>query len=61
MCLCHQYITIFIVDSAGPLSSTVVSHWKTCAIVALGWILSGIPVGRKSFLGIMMALSGIIA
>ena len=51
----------FIVNGAGPLSSTVVSHWKTCSIVALGWLISGRSVGSKNILGILMALSGIIA
>ncbi|SPQ22809.1 b28cfb56-f72a-4d67-bf8b-b99c500918b7 [Thermothielavioides terrestris] len=37
----------FIVARAGPVSSTVVGHVKTCAIVTLGWLVSGRGVGDK--------------
>ena len=50
----------YIVSTAGPVSSTVVGHFKTCSIVALGWIASGRHVGDKSVLGILLALGGIM-
>ncbi|KAI0390023.1 TPT-domain-containing protein [Xylariaceae sp. FL0594] len=51
----------FIVGQAGPVSSTVVGHLKTCLIVALGWVTSGRSVGDKSILGVLIAVSGIIS
>ncbi|KAL2164143.1 hypothetical protein VTH06DRAFT_3357 [Thermothelomyces fergusii] len=52
----------FIVARAGPVSSTVVGHVKTCAIVALGWVVSGRGVGEwGSLLGVIIAVGGIIA
>ncbi|KAL8833361.1 MAG: hypothetical protein Q9170_004314 [Blastenia crenularia] len=51
----------FIIGGAGPVSSTVVGHLKTCAIVTLGWITSGRSVGDKSIFGILLAITGIIA
>ncbi|KAL8873874.1 MAG: hypothetical protein Q9174_000729 [Haloplaca sp. 1 TL-2023] len=51
----------FIIGQAGPVSSTVVGHLKTCAIVTLGWITSGRSVGDKSILGILLAIAGIVA
>ncbi|KAI4275752.1 MAG: hypothetical protein LQ337_002994 [Flavoplaca oasis] len=51
----------FIIGGAGPVSSTVVGHLKTCAIVTLGWISSGRSVGDKSIFGILLAIAGIIA
>ncbi|KAI5863097.1 integral membrane protein [Durotheca rogersii] len=50
----------FIVGQAGPVSSTVVGHLKTCLIVALGWATSGRSVGDKSVIGIFVAIGGII-
>jgi solute carrier family 35 protein E3 len=50
----------FIVNEAGPVSSTVVGHLKTCCIVALGWISSGKPIREVSLLGFMLAIVGII-
>lgn len=50
----------FIVAGAGATSSTVVGHAKTCAIVALGWILGGRSVSDKSLVGIVMAIGGIV-
>ncbi len=49
----------FIIAGAGPVSSTVVGHLKTCSIVALGW-----STGRRGntdwgISGIFMALTGI--
>jgi solute carrier family 35 protein E3 len=51
----------FIVARAGPVSSTVVGHVKTCAIVALGWLVSGRAVTDRVAAGVLMALAGIIA
>ncbi|KAH6850064.1 hypothetical protein B0I37DRAFT_444155 [Chaetomium sp. MPI-CAGE-AT-0009] len=52
----------FIVAQAGPVSSTVVGHVKTCAIVALGWAVSGRGVGEWGSLGgVVVAVGGIIA
>lgn len=43
------------------MSSTVVGHVKTCSIVALGWATSGRAIGDKSVLGVLVAISGIMA
>ena len=52
----------FIVAQAGPVSSTVVGHVKTCAIVALGWMVSGRGVGEwGSLAGVVVAVGGIVA
>ncbi|KAM4068029.1 eamA-like transporter family protein [Hirsutella rhossiliensis] len=51
----------FIVAQAGAVSSTVVGHLKTCTIVVLGWIVSGRAIGDKSIIGIILAISGIVA
>ncbi|AEO58041.1 hypothetical protein MYCTH_2060432 [Thermothelomyces thermophilus ATCC 42464] len=52
----------FIVARAGPVSSTVVGHVKTCTIVALGWLVSGRGVGEwGSLVGGTIAVGGIIA
>lgn len=51
----------FIVAGAGPVSSTVVGHLKTCSIVALGWTFSGRRVTDKGILGILVAIGGIVA
>jgi solute carrier family 35, member E3 len=58
---CINLSQFFIIDQAGPVSSTVVGHLKTCTIVALGWWTSGRTVRDKSVIGIIMAISGIIA
>lgn len=49
----------FIIAQTGAVSSTVVGHLKTCTIVALGWIVSGRPIGDKSIFGVLMAIGGI--
>ncbi|KAK4151518.1 hypothetical protein C8A00DRAFT_45299 [Chaetomidium leptoderma] len=52
----------FIVAQTGPVSSTVVGHVKTCAIVALGWVTSGRGVGDYGSLGgVGVAVGGIVA
>lgn len=50
----------FIVVSAGPVSSTVVGHLKTCSIVALGWAVNGRAATDKGVLGVIMAIGGIV-
>jgi solute carrier family 35 protein E3 len=50
----------FIVNSSGPVSSTVVGHLKTVSIVSIGWAFSGRSVTDKSLLGIFMTVGGII-
>lgn len=50
-----------IVNEAGPVSSTVVGHFKTCLIVTLGWMYSGKPFRDGSLLGIVLAIGGIIS
>ncbi|GAB7363559.1 hypothetical protein MBLNU230_g3826t1 [Neophaeotheca triangularis] len=51
----------FIINEAGPVSSTVVGHFKTCSIVALGWLYSGKPLKDGSLLGVVLAVGGIVA
>jgi solute carrier family 35, member E3 len=50
----------FIVAGAGPVSSTVVGHLKTCSIVALGWISGKQGANDSGIFGIFMALTGIV-
>lgn len=50
-----------IINEAGPVSSTVVGHFKTCSIVAMGWIISGKPLADGSLVGIVLAVGGIVA
>ena len=49
----------FIIAQTGAVSSTVVGHLKTCTIVALGWLVSGRPIGDKSIFGVIVAIGGI--
>ena len=51
----------FIVTQAGPVSSTVVGHLKTCTIVAMGWALSGRAIDDEAVIGVILAIGGIIA
>ena len=52
----------FIVSDAGPVTSTVVGHLKTCSIVALGWYRDGRTADdRRAILGVLMAIGGIIS
>ena len=51
---------LYIVNEAGPVSSTVVGHLKTCCIVALGWFFSGRSVRDWSVVGIVLAIGSII-
>ncbi|KAL8782495.1 MAG: hypothetical protein Q9213_005334 [Squamulea squamosa] len=50
----------FIIAGAGAVSSTVVGHVKTCAIVALGWIISRRSVTDRSAFGVIVAIASII-
>lgn len=49
----------FIIVGAGPVSSTVVGHVKTCLIVALGWITSGRTVTDRSVMGVIIAIGSV--
>ena len=49
----------FIIAGAGPVSSTVVGHVKTCSIVTLGWVVSGRVVTANSAFGVMLAIASI--
>lgn len=51
----------FVIAGAGPVSSTVVSHVKTCSIVTLGWITSGRVVTANSAFGIVLAIASVIS
>ena len=51
----------YIVKEAGPVSSTVVGHVKTCFIVALGWMTSGRKANDRSIFGIVLAITGVFA
>lgn len=51
----------YIINEAGPVSSTVVGHFKTCIIVALGWVTSGRSIRDGTVVGIIAALGGIIS
>ncbi|OOF94211.1 hypothetical protein ASPCADRAFT_149490 [Aspergillus carbonarius ITEM 5010] len=48
----------YIIDAAGPVTSTVIGQLKTCIIVGLGWVLSDHEILRQSIAGILMALAG---
>ncbi|KAL8698310.1 MAG: hypothetical protein Q9201_006639 [Fulgogasparrea decipioides] len=50
----------FIIAGAGAVSSTVVGHVKTCAIVALGWVISRRPVTDRSAFGVILAITSIV-
>lgn len=44
-------LSLFPQAKAGPTSSTMVGHAKTCSIVMLGWISSRRGVSDKSLVG----------
>ena len=50
----------FIIAGAGPVSSTVAGHVKTCAIVILGRVVSGQTVTDRSMFGVLIAIASII-
>ncbi|KAG9247551.1 putative solute carrier family 35 member E3 [Calycina marina] len=50
----------FIVNSSGPVTSTVVGHLKTISIVSIGWAVSGRGVTDRSALGVLMTVGGIL-
>jgi len=50
----------FIISQTGAVTSTVVGHVKTCAIVSLGWTMSGRVIMDKAIVGVIIALGGII-
>ncbi|MCJ1267517.1 hypothetical protein MMC22_007402 [Lobaria immixta] len=49
----------FIIVGAGPVSSTVVGHVKTCLIVSLGWITAGRAVTDRSVFGVIVAIGSV--
>lgn len=49
------YVTI----GAGPVSSTVAGHLKTCSIIVLGWITAGQRITDRSMFGISLAVGSI--
>ncbi|EEQ90923.1 hypothetical protein RJZ56_002345 [Blastomyces dermatitidis] len=60
-CACIVNLSLFfIIDHAGPVSSTVTGHLKTCVIVGLGWATSEKVVGFESKFGILFAILGIM-
>ncbi|PGH09431.1 solute carrier family 35, member E3 [Blastomyces parvus] len=60
-CACVVNLSLFfIIDHAGPVSSTVTGHLKTCVIVGLGWATSERAVGFESKFGILFAILGIM-
>lgn len=61
LCACLINLSQYaIINEGGPVTSTVVGHFKTCFIVLIGWIVSKRPVTDGSMLGIVMAVGGII-
>ncbi|KAF9892781.1 hypothetical protein FE257_000370 [Aspergillus nanangensis] len=49
---------VYIIDAAGPVSSSVVAQVKTCIIVSLGWVYCGHVVDHRSLVGIMISALG---
>ncbi|KAK3706317.1 hypothetical protein LTR37_012832 [Vermiconidia calcicola] len=50
-----------IIHEAGPVSSTVVGHFKTCFIILLSWVFGGRTFSNGSLAGIALALGGILS
>ncbi|KAJ5601744.1 solute transporter [Penicillium lagena] len=48
----------YVIEASGPVSSTVVGHFKTCMIIGLGWMVSGHSTMSQSIAGVFMALVG---
>lgn len=62
LCACLINLSQFtIISGAGPVFSTVVGHIKTICIVAIGWIMGGKAVNQNSVLGVVVAITGVIA
>lgn len=49
----------YITSGAGPVSSTVAGHFKTCSIIVLGWMTAGQKVTSQSIFGILLAIGSI--
>ena len=49
----------YITSGAGPVSSTVAGHFKTCSIIVLGWMTAGQGVTVRSVFGIGLAVGSI--
>ena len=52
--------TFLFIGATSPLTYNVVGHLKTVGIVAAGILLFGDTMGLKKFLGLSMAMSGIV-
>ncbi|GAM85362.1 hypothetical protein ANO11243_033690 [Dothideomycetidae sp. 11243] len=50
-----------VIGMAGPVAGTVVGHVKTICIVLIGWSVSGQAVSHGSIIGILVAITGIVA
>ncbi|KAK4703279.1 hypothetical protein P7C70_g2938, partial [Phenoliferia sp. Uapishka_3] len=62
--LCAVLINVsqfFIVAGSSALSSTVVGHGKTIAIVAVGWLTATSSISLGSGFGILLAVGGIVS
>ncbi|KAL8278308.1 hypothetical protein RQP46_009200 [Phenoliferia psychrophenolica] len=51
----------YIVAGSSALSSTVVGHSKTLAIVTVGWVTATSAISLGSGTGVLLALTGIVA
>ncbi|CZT19258.1 related to integral membrane protein [Ramularia collo-cygni] len=61
ICACLINLSQYaIINEGGPVTSTVVGHFKTCFIVSIGWIVSKKSITDGSVLGVVMAVGGII-
>ena len=49
-----------IISEAGPVSLAVISQFKACAIFVLGWVHEGNALKAESWVGVAMAMAGII-
>ncbi|OCL12721.1 putative solute carrier family 35 member E3 [Glonium stellatum] len=62
LCACVISLSqLIIINEAGPVSSTVVGHLKTCCIVGFGWVFDGRSFKDGSLIGIILAICGIIS
>jgi solute carrier family 35 protein E3 len=60
--ICAVLINIsqfYVTMGAGPVSSTVAGHFKTCSIIVLGWIKAGQRITDRSMFGISLAVGSI--
>lgn len=60
--ICAVLINIsqfYVTMGAGPVSSTVAGHFKTCSIIVLGWVTTGQQITIRSMFGISLAVGSI--